>query len=106
MHDQCGVHAGGEWGAHGNVERCRQCGWKSAGGGVEWDGRDFNRDYCSGTGRIFDCDDGFWWDGVLRIGDKRSAGGYWDGAAGMRAVVGADHLQSDTGVGGFERRVN
>jgi hypothetical protein len=106
LHDQRVIHTAGKWSADGDVAHRGQCDGKSADGGVERDGRDFVGDYCDRAGRIFDRDDGVGRDGVLRIDDNGSAGSDRDGAVGMRAVVGADHLQSDTGVGDVERGVN
>lgn len=99
MHDQCGIHAAGERYANGDVEYCRQCDGKSADGGVERDGSDIASDYRGGAGRKYDGDDGVGRDGVLRIGDQRSAGSDGDGAAGMRAFVGVDNVQGDTEYG-------
>ena len=106
LHDQRVIHTAGEWHTDGDVAHRGQCDGEPADGGVERHGRDFVGDYCDCAGRIFDGNDGVGRDGVLRIDDYGSAGSDGDGAAGMRAVVGADHLQRDTGVGDVERRVN
>ena len=104
MHDQCAIRAEREWSAGCYVEYCRQCDGKPADGGVERHGRDFASDYFDCAGRIFERNDGVRRDGGLWIDDHGGARSDGDGTAGMRAVVGADHLQRDTGVGDVERR--
>ena len=104
MHDQCAIRAEREWSAGCDVEYCRQCDGKSADSGVERYGRDFASDYFDCAGRIFERNDGVGRDGGLRIDDYRRSGSDGDGAVGMCAVVGADYVQRDTGVGDVERR--
>src|SRR5271156_5183794 len=96
LHDRCGIHAEREWSAGCDVEYCGQCDGESADGGVERDGGDVVGDNCDWAGG-FECgDDGGGRDSVLRIDDYGGDGSDGDGAVGMRAVIGADHVQSDT----------
>jgi hypothetical protein len=106
LHDQRAIHSAGEWSAGSDIAHRRQRDGKPADGGVERHGRDLASDHRDCAGRIFQRDDGVGRDGVLRLDDYGSAGSDGDSAAGMHTVVGADHLQSDTSVGDFERRVN
>ena len=107
LRDQRGVHAGSEWSADGDVESLRTM------------RREVRRLVAlSGTGVTsqviisvppggsYDGDDGAGRNGVLRIGDSGSAGSDGHGAAGMPAVVSADHVHRDTEHGDVERRIH